>query len=124
MGFRSTVTSDVWYGTLPAWFQEKYMTGNFPMLRQSENLPLSSANEVKAYFHTNFDTDVQKAILEMGHDLRTIPFVFVWLHECGGITRVEIWEKNIFYSEPATWCREEWITHDYCYGCSEAGKGV
>lgn len=45
--------------------------------------------------------------------------ILVWLHECGGITRIEIHNDRILWSEPEEWKKVDNITHEYCNGCSD-----
>ena len=46
--------------------------------------------------------------------------VLVLLHECGGITRIQISATDIKASEPIGWQEVDRVEHDYCYGCSDA----
>jgi len=63
---------------------------------------------------------------ELHNDIRLVlkikmypgPFVLIYLHECGGITRCQISKDEIKWSEPETWRETEGVEHNYCYGCS------
>jgi hypothetical protein len=114
MGFRSTfVTQDLGFGRKwPEWFVTRW--GG--LCEFGKNGQLSSVREEKTYGRLDeLDTDIQKAIREMEVD----EIVLVYLHECGGITRVQIDHDKILYSEPQTWKVVDGVTHDYCYGCSD-----
>lgn len=119
MGFRSTITSYDWRYQIPAWFLEKH-----PMLQGSITekgcfFPLSSKSEKKFYSQLNEEEvflDIQKILIELKI---TSIFVVVLLHECGGITRVEISQETIQGMEPTGWKQVEEVEHNYCYGCSD-----
>lgn len=115
MGFRSTfVTGDCFGEDIPEWFIEKYQGA------VNINGCLSSTHEYKSYgFFNNLEEDIQK-IIRPGQEV-----AMVWLHECGGITKVHISKNTIVYMEPETWKTTDDITHNYCYGCSDqdSGKG-
>lgn len=126
MGFRSTFISEVIIEPLPNWFKDKYKEvitffdkGNF-----------ASYGEHKTYYLDDLITDLQKALLEIGcfkknSEKYDRKFVLVYLHECGGITRVEIHKEKIFYTEPTDWIiRDLGIEHDHCYGCSDASNYI
>lgn len=118
MGFRSTFTTEHNWSAWPDWFVEKYS----PLVWFSDDRkgPLSAKQESKTYgVFLNLEQDIQKAIdwRERG---ASDHFVLVWLHECGGITRVEIRESSITNIIPTDWALTDDIGHDYCYGCSDA----
>lgn len=117
MGFRSTFTTeDVGY-TWPEWFRTKYAHYDVPVTGG-----FSSGCERK-FYDKEFFEDTQKAI-----DWKAIKpadnFVVILLHECGGVTRVEITEDTIAFTEPLDWAKVEFIQHSYCYGCSSAKKAT
>lgn len=122
MGFRSTVTSLDHCVKWPQWFVEKY-TALLHFEKGADN-PLSSRFEAKTYgILENLHTDVQQCLNEQTGwrwEDRDIPFVFVYLHECGGITRCEVTKKEIKWSEPLSWRRTDGVNHAYCNGCSDA----
>ena len=64
----------------------------------------------------------QKAIDWNDFNLKNIALVY--LHKCGGITRVEISKDNIKYFEPRQWNEVTEVTHDCCCGCPDVTKGV
>ena len=118
MGFRSTLTTFSYYGEWPQWFREKYTDG---FLVQDHG-PLLSLFEHKKYgWYKNLHEDIQRAI---DWEYRAYQFVLVYLHECGGITRCQIEKDAIKWSEPLTWRLTDGITHEYCYGCSDAAKAL
>lgn len=115
MGFRSTFVSSDFKNNWPDWFVEKYPN----IYANSDNKGvLCSKFEIKAYFEDEFFTDIQKAI---GWEIID-KFVLVYLHECGGISRVQVNKNNILISEPTDWENKEDFTHWYCYGCSDANE--
>lgn len=125
MGFRSTLTSQHNYLPLPEWFVEKYQDYLYINGKDREGndshagLPISSKYEFKTYFPTaeGMPEDIQKVIRE--NPEASPELVLVWLHECGGITRVQIDKDKILWSEPTEWKQTDGVTHDYCYGCSD-----
>lgn len=118
MGFRSVFVTDYYPRHWPKWFIEKYKDHiNVP-----EDGPLTPKHECKQYSTwENLPEDIQKAIV---WDPNHGPFVLVYLHECGGITRVEIHQNKILYTEPDGWSRVDEPTHYYCHGCSSAGSAT
>ena len=127
MGFRSTLITQHNYLPLPEWFVEKYKDYLYINGLDKKNnhhdgngLPLASKYEFKTYFEIGegLPADIQKVMQESPDDIPR-ELVFVWLHECGGITRVQIDRDHIVYSEPTEWEVTEGVTHDYCYGCSD-----
>ncbi len=128
MGFRSTLITQHNFLPLPVWFVEKYKDYLYingvdkenPREDEKAGLPFASKYEFKTYFPTaeSLPADIQKVIRESTENVSP-SLVFIWLHECGGITRVQIDKDNIIYSEPTEWKKTEGVTHDYCYGCSD-----
>lgn len=112
MGFRSTLVTEQYCINWPSWLFEKY-----PFIVNHNNI-LTSKNEFKAYA---LDKDIHKALVESGWDF-VVNFVAIYLHECGGITRVQFEKDRIVFSEPREWEVVEHITHSYCYGCSSVPK--
>ena len=109
MGFRSTFVTEVYYGDWPSWIIEKYKDCiNF-------NECLSSKIEGKTYMTLeDLPADIQKAI--NWNDRFRKSFTLVWLHECGGISRVHIYKDQINIDEPAEeYVKVEAPTHgDQC----------
>jgi hypothetical protein len=114
MGFRSVFVTasngQVW----PQWFRNKYDK----WLNIPEMGLLSTKEEVKVYEDHIF-LDIQLAL-----DPEQFPLRVVVLHECGGITLVDIHSDNIVYSEPGhgAFKVRPFITHSYCYCCTEPAK--
>jgi len=122
MGFRSTLISEDARGvTLPDWFIKKYKDYyNFSNTRDDKTknrLLISTKYEIKFYNGKDEEIfiDIQKICIE--NNIQN--FILILLHECGGITRVQIDKENIRFSEPCDWNEVEEVTHDYCYGCSD-----
>lgn len=115
MGFRSTLVTEDDYGIQwPQWFRDKY--AKTIMFREDCKGPLSSTRETKAYADWDeLPQDIQR-VIDWG---RTEKFILVYLHECGGITRVKIQKDAIKWSEPSGWKETEGVDHHYCYGCSD-----
>ena len=122
MGFRSTfVTEDLFPDAFwPTWFREKYV--------DSVNIGacLSSKMECKTYYTwKDLDADICRVLAEAPDDEYARPLrnvVLVYLHECGGITRVELSPAGPRYSEPESWREEFGVTHLSCYGCSDVDR--
>jgi hypothetical protein len=102
MGFRCTFITD-WPGpNLPPWFAEKWR--NSVNFAPGDTFPLSSKERTKANWGGIVE-DIQR-VLQEGYDGQyDHPMILVFLHECSGVTRVEISRNQIVYSEPATWKR-------------------
>lgn len=103
MGFRSTLTAQDHHGIVwPEWFRERYG------LWLDEAGRLSVATERKVY-SPPFDglpQDLQRALAEAGWFDRyrsEVGYTYVWLHECGGITLVQVWPDRIVIVEPTDW---------------------
>jgi hypothetical protein len=115
MGFRSTFCTEDHYIHWPEWFVEKYR--GLVAFKQGNMGALHSISELKTYgAFAMLHEDIQKAI--NWEDDRS-SFVLVYLHECGGITRCQIYQDRIVWSEPASWRATSGVEHSYCYGCSE-----
>lgn len=100
MGFRCTFITG-WPGPtkLPAWFIEKWKDSvNFS---PEERFPLSCKQRTKANWNGIVE-DIQKVLEETDYRM-AVELVFV--HECSGVTRVEISRSEIIYSEPIAWKR-------------------
>lgn len=116
MGFRSSFTTQHYSISWPDWFIDKYT--DHVWFWQGH---LSSKGEWKEYStYSELAEDIQKAI--KWDKVRFKNLVLVWLHECGGITRVQIEKDEIFLSEPFSWDAVTQVTHNYCYGCSDHNK--
>lgn len=118
MGFRSTfTTSDMGIIDWPDWFRKKYESWAYiPKFGT-----MSSKKEVKIYFTAeDFEEDIRRAI-DWDKIKSKRSFVLVWLHQCGGITRVQIEKDCIKYSEPLEFHKTEGVMHaDHCWpGCSD-----
>jgi len=113
MGFRSVfITEDIAI-SWPEWFVEKW--SQYVHFHEATG-PISSKYELKTYNKwKDLEEDVQKII---GGGF-TDKIIMVYLHECRGITRVEIYKDKILYSVPETWRVTQYIGHDECYGCSD-----
>src|SRR5215216_4675987 len=99
MGFRSGFITEDIDKTLPQWFVDKW--GAVVNFYNSNELPISSKREGKTYAgFADLVGDLQKAI-EWDDEQETL--VLIWLHECGGITRVELTRDGIYYAEPTGW---------------------
>lgn len=83
-------------------------------------LPLSSTVERKFYdplAETGVFKDIQDLLKKSTYP--EIQIVVILLHECGGITKIEITSESIRGSVPRSWEEVTDIGHDYCYGCSD-----
>ena len=123
MGFRSTFTTQSCNIYWPDWFVKKY-ADSISMDEDNVGL-LRPKTSCKTYgLWIDLDADIQKAIdwdkfCTNGIELN---FILVYLHECGGITRVQIERNSIKYSEPSEWDNVDEISHYYHCGsnCSNA----
>jgi hypothetical protein len=113
MGFRSTLTSLHYVIDWPEWF-----VGIHGHLLSEDGL-LCSRWELKAYMVGSLAEDVQLALIQT--NFSAWPFVYVWLHECGGVTRVEVGEDYITAMDPVAWriVGGDDGGHGYCYGCTD-----
>lgn len=109
MGFRSSFTTFGWNVIqIPDWFFEKhgrdfnfmYGFGHFRVL----TMPISHKWQTKRSTD-DLEQDIQKLLWSEINpkDHMNNPFIMVWLHECGGITRVEFYPDRIVYTEPTGW---------------------
>ena len=121
MGFRSTfITEDIAI-TWPEWFKGKYKFIHFP----AKCGCISSKFEVKLYCGVEEELflDIQKVVFDANSDLGVENFIIVILHECGGISRVQISKESIRMTEPPMsikeWAEVVSTQHSYCYGCSD-----
>lgn len=125
MGFRSTfITEDV-NVKVPKWFRDKWgKMIHWNKVKNSFLFPLSSAWEAKTYgIWLDLEEDLKKILAEQKDDWwLKHPLIVVYLHECGGITRLEVYKDKVLYSEPESWKQVDGVTHDYCYGCSDIGN--
>lgn len=115
MGFRSNFIAEDVIIEYPQWFKDKYNHWSF-------NGGFAQTFESKFYEAFSDDErfiDIQKVIREVSSENYSPTLVVVLLHECGGITRVEISKYGINASEPSAWRKVEQVEHDYCYGCSD-----
>jgi hypothetical protein len=116
MGFRSTFTSTDLGGPWPQWFLEKW-AGDFWF--RDRGGPLAPIRESVVYGRWDaLPGDIQRVLKETG-GWRARPFVLLFLHECGGVSRCQIDPVAIRWSEPRRWEGTSGVTHDYCYGCSD-----
>lgn len=116
MGFRSVLITEDNALKIPEWFIIKYAK----VLHFSDGgLPISSQYEFKTYFEMwpELLTDFQKVLVE--NDALYDKLDLILLHECGGITRYEVYRDKILINEPESWRKVDDVTHDYCYGCSD-----
>lgn len=123
MGFRSTMTTGDLRLDIPQDFLDKHPYLMCKKLDDGRNvLPLTLKSEIKFYYafeDTELFKDIQKLIIDQSFN-STIDLVL--LHECGGITKVEISKDSIVGIEPTHWKRVTGVEHNYCYGCSDIKK--
>ena len=111
MGFRSTFVTEDSSQAWPQWFIDKYKNIiHFP----AHHGPLSTKTEIKIYDDLIF-RDIQQTLIECGEDHS---FRMVLLHECGGVTLVDITGNSIVYSESRDFKTVDFIEHSYCYSCT------
>ena len=118
MGFRSVLISGQDSRNWPEWLVAKYSAAI-----DFDNGLIRSRSEMKLYDGLLLDlfTDLQSAIGEAC----PMPLVVVCLHECGGVSRVEISPQRIQWTEPAIWrVVDEGGEHWHCYGCSDSSKAI
>ncbi len=116
MGFRSTFITEDW-GILnwPEWFIEKYK--HSITFNVDNNGAIASKHENKYYGHwSDLCGDIQKCINENKEVLENnlFPFILIWLHECGGIDKVQIYPDKIIYKHPINWELSLDISHYSC----------
>lgn len=119
MGFRSNFITESYIGIeIPQWFLDKYPNYSYSKNSEGkETFSIAQLWESKYYQVLEEDErilDIQKILKEV--DFHAI--VLILLHECGGITRVEIEQDKITSSEPTEWKQVTSVEHDYCYNCS------
>ena len=122
MGFRSTMITEDLHVPLSKKFVQKYSKiFNFGIDNDKQkNFPISSKFEMKTYFDTYQEMVTDLAILAKEHN---VDFSAVFLHECGGLTKVDFHADGTYVCGiPTGWetvgVNELEIGHDYCYGCS------
>lgn len=118
MGFRSNFIAEVSGYQIPEWFKEKYSEWSY-----FENGQSCFAQLWESKFYSDFTkderiTDIQKMMIE-NTDWSGEGIVVVLLHECGGITRLQITKTDIVATEPTEWKKVDHVEHDYCDGCSD-----
>lgn len=129
MGFRSTMITCDGIPELPKEFVEKYKD-YFNFLEHKNDgkffSPISTKCEMKTYL---FDIPLLiKDLSEIIKNYGQREYSLVFLHECGGITKVDITKNGrIFWGEPTGWKITSiddvyGVSHDYCYGCSDLEK--
>lgn len=115
MGFRSTFTMEHYAIEWPDWFREKWKF--LIQFNRDGGSLFHPRREFK--FITELIDDIAKSLEESGWWNGGINFVIVFLHECGGITRVQFDKGRVRYSEPEDWKHVDHPTHSYCYDCSD-----
>lgn len=117
MGFRSTLVTSDDKITWTDWFREKYVNVFIFPEDYCGAIAISSERKANRLEDKGLYRDILKVLRENQFDLI---FVLVWLHECGGITRVELCtDENrqstpVYITEPGEWDNSEEITHFYC----------
>jgi len=103
MGFRSTFTVySINTINIPVWFGEKYHElVFFGDWQGTATMPIHPRKEAKTYMAwSELPEDIQKVLNEPKNShYDHWPFVLVYLHECGGITRVLIYKDRIEYQD-------------------------
>lgn len=120
MGFRSNLISEDTGLDLPNWFIEKYSEYKDFYFDSDKSVPFTLLKERKYYDNLaekEIFIDIQKVLKESTWNGDKL--VCVLIHECGGITRVEIWKDKIIGNEPTSWKTVDCVNHNYCYGCSD-----
>lgn len=122
MGFRTTITTNAYGGVrLPRWFVKKWQDDFFfgPKSRYTYNNYMLINSKFERKMFVGWDDEIITDIQKVCKEKSVKQFVVILLHECGGITRVEITPEYIKFSEPTDWKITDGITHCYCYGCSD-----
>jgi len=98
MGFRSTLVTEDIRITWPDWFVEKYQ--HVLWFRPDHTGVISSKHEAKTYGTLNdLAQDIQRAV-----DWEIFEhFTFVYLHECGDISRCIIRTDSVHWQMPHGW---------------------
>jgi hypothetical protein len=120
MGFRSTVISEDWNIDWPIWFREKWEGW------------INDQNMISSPFETKYPgeiaEDIQLALMASGYfqDSYEREYCLAVLHECGGITKIQIGENYIYTGSPTEWDVEksdDWVNgqhgHCYCSNCTD-----
>ncbi len=121
MGFSSTFTTDMGYSrALPEWFVEKWKDSVH--FHNGNHFPLSSTSFATVYrYWFLLELDIQRALVgeEFSHPDEVVDeVVLVYLHECGGLTRVRITKEHIEYHDPGSWRKADSnAAHDYGDSC-------
>ncbi len=92
MGFRSTLVSQEYGGTLPDWFKDRYKN----KLIFPSGTMIVSCCEFKIYDNAIFD-DYRKALQESGFDLDRVGIAVSVLAEDGTVSKVCINDEGIKY---------------------------
>ena len=123
MGFRSVmITEDADPGFFPPWFVAKYERQFY--MPGDDGGPMSSKFEIKEYDLPELYADIQRLLKPSENSLGNESFILVWLHECGGITRVEIHPAVIYFMHPTDFEVSDEVLHHYCYHCSPASRFI
>ena len=120
MGFRSTFTTTASAIPIPPWFASKWEDAvHFGGEVGAERFPISSKDEAKAYHWHSLVEDLSTLIAQARRSKRLwSELVLLFVHECGGISRVEFGaDGTARWSEPADFEECEGPRHSYCYGC-------
>lgn len=66
---------------------------------------LSTVAEQSTFSLMNLPEDIQSALAETGYfeDADEADFTYLWLHECRGVTRVQVTQDAITVTEPDGW---------------------
>lgn len=119
MGFRSTLITEHYSIVWPDWLFSKY-----DFLFDCNGI-LTSQYEFKTYsIGRGLNEDIRKALIETGCEdvLEGEGYTVIYLHECGGVTKVQIGKDKIYYGKPSGWVTQdtgEDYMHCYCYGCTD-----
>jgi hypothetical protein len=118
MGIRCTFVTSFAGPRLPTWFVEKWQ-GSVCLCPHEDGFtfPLSSKTRTKAHWGGILE-DIQR-VLQDSYDGKWDPIIkFVYLHECCGVTHIQISRDAMVYAEPASWKAVEDANghqhYDYC----------
>ena len=120
MGFRSNFITQSYVGVkIPQWFIDKY-PDYFYQQSADDKKTFAIAQLYESKFYDKFSDDerildIQKVLNQSDLD----KIILILLHECGGITRLQIEKNSIKANEPINWKEVTHVNHDYCYGCSD-----
>lgn len=119
MGFRSTVISNSTFNWSTS-FREKYKDSL--VFSHSFDCIIASKQSGKMYGSLeNLPEDIQSELRKGKY--KYYPFVLVALHDCNGIHRCEIHNKEILWSHPVEWDFSDGDEHgDHCDRCSDCSK--